>query len=342
VTIEDLQGTIELVIFPKTWDKTRALCEQGKVLVVDGKVDSSSQPPKILVDEIKTEVTFYDSAPAPLEKGRQTGPASRAPQHAAAKGTGAAPRPVTAQPMPPAMHAPSNDFIPDPDDGLDGAPPPPEFPPDWENYTAPNRQYGFSAPATPDAAFFPAQPAEKTDEGSQPADKAPVRDDQNAASVIADTVITEPLPEAVAAAWSAPVAEPVEYPAPRVDLIPEAGLTLSAVIESLELERPTLPPILPPQRIPAREENALPPQLISILLRPSGNPERDRRRIKHIYGILISYPGSDHFSFRIFENGKGYLLDFPNDTTRVCPDMLERLKKLIGEDSWRVEPLVYQ
>jgi hypothetical protein len=77
-------------------------------------------------------------------------------------------------------------------------------------------------------------------------------------------------------------------------------------------------------------------------MRPSGNPERDRRRIKHIYGILISYPGTDRFSFRIFENGRGYLLDFPNDTTRVCPDMLERLKKLIGEDSWRVEPLVYQ
>ena len=139
-----------------------------------------------------------------------------------------------------------------------------------------------------------------------------------------------------------PVAELVESPAPRVDLIPEAGLTLSAVIELLELERPTLPPVLPPQVISAPDVGNTPPQLISILMRPSGNPERDRRRIKHIFGILISYPGSDHFSFRIFENGKGYLLDFPNDTTRVCPDMLERLKKLIGEDSWRVEPLVYQ
>jgi hypothetical protein len=119
-------------------------------------------------------------------------------------------------------------------------------------------------------------------------------------------------------------------------------LTLSAVIESLELERPPLPPVLPPQVISAPDVSNTPPQLISILMRPSGNPERDRRRIKHIYGILISYPGSDRFSFRIFENGKGYLLDFPNDTTRVCPDMLERLKRLIGEDSWRVEPLVYQ
>ena len=211
----------------------------------------SSQPPKILVDEIKTEVTFYDSAPAPLEKkkGRQTD--SRITRISACcrqRNSNCIPT-GTAQPAPPAMHAPVDDFIPDPDDGLDGAPPPPEFPPDWENYTVPNRQYGFSAPATPDAAFFPAQPAEKTDEESQPAAKAPVSDDQNAASVGPDTVIAEPLPELVAAASSVPVAEPVEYPAPRVDLIPEAGLTLSAVIESLELERPTLPPILPLQSL---------------------------------------------------------------------------------------------
>ncbi len=332
VTIEDLQGNIELVIFPKTWDKSRGLCEQGKVIVVDGKVDSSSQPPKILVDEIKTEVTFYNSAPAPIEnkKGKQAAPVSRASRPAPANGP-------AASPVPPVLHAPANDFIPDPDDGLDGAPPPPEFPPDWENYTAPHRQYGFSAPATPDAAFFPAQTEEKTSEESQPAAVV-----SNGTPVPEIPLSEEPLPEPVAASAVEPNFEQVDIPPAHADLIPEAGLTLSAVIESLELERPPLPAVLPPRSFSTPESDNTPPQLISILLRPSGNPERDRRRIKHIYGILISYPGSDHFSFRIFENGKGYLLDFPNDTTRVCSDMLERLKKLIGEDSWRVEPLVYQ
>jgi DNA polymerase-3 subunit alpha len=342
MTIEDLQGSIELVIFPKTWDKTRGLCEQGKVIVVDGKVDSSSQPPKILVDVIKTEVTFYDSAPAPLDKGKQTGPASHAPQPPPAKQSAATSRPVTAQPAPLVMRPHADDFIPDPDDGLDGAPPPPEFPPDWENYTAPNRQYGFSAPATPDAAFFPAQPAEKIEEEPQAGATASAGDSQKVEAVSEIPAVVESLPEPVAAASSEPVVEMSDPPSARTDLIPDVGLTLRAVIESLELERPTLPPILPPQIFSVREEDNTPPQLISILMRPSGNPERDRRRIKHIYGILISYPGSDRFSFRIFENGKGYLLDFPNDTTRVCQDLLERLKRLIGEDSWRVEPLVYQ
>jgi DNA polymerase III subunit alpha len=344
VTIEDLQGPIELVIFPKTWDKTRTLCEQGKVLVIDGKVDSSSQPPKILVDEIKTEVTYYDGVLPPLDKGKgkQNASASRASQPVPARSTAAAPRPVTAQPNPPVTRMPADDFISDPDDGLDGAPPPPEFPPDWENYTAPNRQYGFSAPATPDAAFFPAQSAEKIEEEPQAGATTPAGDSQKVEPVSEISAVVESLPEPVAAASSEPEPEIADPPFTRTELIPDAGLTLSAVIESLELERPPLPPVLLPQVISAPDFGNTPPQLISILMRPSGNPERDRRRIKHIYGILISYPGSDRFSFRIFENGKGYLLDFPNDTTRVCPDMLERLKRLIGEDSWRVEPLVYQ
>ena len=177
VSIEDLQGTIELVIFPKTWDKTRGLCEQGKVIVVDGKVDFSSQPPKILVDDIKTEVTFYDGVLVPLDKGKgkQNSSAARSPRPVSSTNTAAALQQVTAQPTPAVTRMPADDFVPDPDDGLDSAPPPPEFPPDWENYTAPNRQYGFSVPATPDAAFFPAQPAEKIEEEPQPAAKAPVR-----------------------------------------------------------------------------------------------------------------------------------------------------------------------
>jgi DNA polymerase-3 subunit alpha len=342
VTIEDLQGPIELVIFPRTWDKTRALCEQGKVVVVDGKVDSSGQPIKILVDEIRTEVTFYEAAPARIgnKKTAPVTPTATTSQRVPAKGTAPAPKPVAAAPTPrPAVNAPVDDFIPDPDDGLDGAPPPPEFPPDWENYTSPNRQYGFGVPTAPEPAFFPAQPVERADEEPKPAGTPPEAE-ASAAPIVEQPAAEQSVPEPEA--MSEPAAEIFEPVSAHADLIPEAGLALAAIIESLEIERPALPPVVPPPPMSSPEPDNAPPQLISILMRPCGSPERDRRRIKHIYGILISYPGKDRFSFRIFENGKGYLLDFPNDTTRVCPDMLERLKKLIGEDTWRVEPLVYQ
>lgn len=90
------------------------------------------------------------------------------------------------------------------------------------------------------------------------------------------------------------------------------------------------------------EDQKHPPKQITVLLRSTGDRERDRRRIKTIYGTLISFHGRDRFSFQIFENGSGHLLDFPNDTTRMCPEMLERLMKLMGEESWRVEEITFQ
>ena len=102
---------------------------------------------------------------------------------------------------------------------------------------------------------------------------------------------------------------------------------------------------LPSLYIPLAQEETdkdHPPQQITVTLRSTGDREHDKRRIRTIFGTLISFHGRDRFSFRIFENGKGHLIDFPNDTTRVCTEVLERLKKLIGEESWRVEEITFQ
>jgi hypothetical protein len=62
------------------------------------------------------------------------------------------------------------------------------------------------------------------------------------------------------------------------------------------------------------------------LLRPSGDNDRDRRRIKNAYGILIPTHGKGHFQFQVLENGKGHLINFPNDATCIGLDMFDRLK----------------
>ena len=48
------------------------------------------------------------------------------------------------------------------------------------------------------------------------------------------------------------------------------------------------------------------------------------------------------FSFQTSKDGKSEIIEFPNDTTRVCPEMLERLKKLMGKESWSVEEITFQ
>jgi hypothetical protein len=113
------------------------------------------------------------------------------------------------------------------------------------------------------------------------------------------------------------------------------------------VESPPTQPVdaLPSLYIPLAQEEQdkeHPPQQITVMLRSTGDRERDKRRIKTIYGTLISFHGRDRFSFHIFENGKGHLIDFPNDTTRVCTEVLDRLKKLMGEESWRVEEITFQ
>jgi hypothetical protein len=83
------------------------------------------------------------------------------------------------------------------------------------------------------------------------------------------------------------------------------------------------------------------PQQITVRLRATGDKERDRRRIKTIYGTLISFHGPDRFSFHIFEDGQAVLLDFPGESTRICPEMLTRLEKLTGETNWTVEDITF-
>jgi hypothetical protein len=81
------------------------------------------------------------------------------------------------------------------------------------------------------------------------------------------------------------------------------------------------------------------PRQITLSLHSTGSHERDKRRIKTLHGLLTAQPGQDKFSFQIFENDKGYLIDFPHHNTRICPELLEQIKNLIGKEIWRVEDI---
>lgn len=51
--IEDLQGSVELVIFPSAWERMGALVKMESIILVEGKVDQAQSEPKVLVDVIK-------------------------------------------------------------------------------------------------------------------------------------------------------------------------------------------------------------------------------------------------------------------------------------------------
>ena len=307
VTVEDIQGNIELVLFPRTWGQYREQLTVGQIIIVEGKVDTGSTPPKILVDTVRTEIKILEPLDsAPLSK----------PTPAPVQESSSQPKPdshvkdlkiKSTQPKPLTKNIPTTPTVPPPirqiaeksvesyvaDSDLDGMPPPPDnFPDDWDTQWQPSFEEVVIA-SKPEPKF------KKSEEITPP------------------RLMVSPL-----------IGETEEGSEQEHD---EA--TREAVVTSLKS-------IYIP--IAKEEDKKHPPKQITVMLRSTGDRDRDRRRIKTIFGTLISFHGRDRFSFQIFENGSGHLIDFPNDTTRVCPEMLERLKKLMGEESWRVEEITFQ
>jgi DNA polymerase-3 subunit alpha len=54
--IEDLQGTVEVVIFPRLWEETRDLWEPEHILVVRGRVSVRGREPSILAESVTNEI----------------------------------------------------------------------------------------------------------------------------------------------------------------------------------------------------------------------------------------------------------------------------------------------
>ncbi|MCI0550695.1 MAG: OB-fold nucleic acid binding domain-containing protein [Anaerolineae bacterium] len=314
VTLEDIQGNIELVLFPRTWEKTRVQLTVGQIVIVEGKVDMNSTPPKVLVDTIRTEIKILESldassplsaneppltkpAPAPVQKATPT------PKHPPINTPSTrVPAPQIAESMP--AYSVGQDAIPPYDDIP--PPPPDNFPDGWDSEWQPSFENAELAARPEPVGYTP------------PRDLAA----QSVEEIKEDT------------------AESTADKQEQVEAVHEA-LAVQP-IESLPNETLSMPPSLYVPLAKEEKDKEHRPQQITVTLRSTGDKEWDKRRIKSIYGTLISFHGRDRFSFQIFENGSGHLIDFPNDTTRVCPEMLERLKKLMGQESWRVEEITFQ
>jgi DNA polymerase-3 subunit alpha len=65
VTVEDLQGAVELVVFTRVWDRVGPWLQSEHIVVVTGKVDAERGDPKLLVQEIRTLESYPVAAPPP-------------------------------------------------------------------------------------------------------------------------------------------------------------------------------------------------------------------------------------------------------------------------------------
>jgi DNA polymerase-3 subunit alpha len=302
-TLEDVQGNLELVVFPRTWEKSGRLFEADKVLAVEGKVDTEGGDPKILVDTVEeiTEATLkahlaaVQAAP-PVDR---PGAAARAP-------SAAAPAPAaTGRAHAVAESAPEWDE--------ESVPPPPDID-DWDMLPPP----GLESAEWEKSTRVVAPPA--------------------AAATVAPGAPVRPVQSAAAA--------PMPAPQPRAEIHLEVMETRSEPPARVDpLPAVPAPPayILSPTPLVSRQaERDDQPKMVTILLRSSGDKERDVRRLKCIHGALVSCPGKDRFAVHIFEGGRGYLLEFPNESTGAGPELMSKLIKFTSEENIRIDPIPLQ
>jgi DNA polymerase-3 subunit alpha len=60
-SIEDIQGTIDLVLFPNTWKQYGDLVRFDEIIFIRGKADANGGDTKVLVDQVSTQITQIES-----------------------------------------------------------------------------------------------------------------------------------------------------------------------------------------------------------------------------------------------------------------------------------------
>ncbi|MCZ7545249.1 MAG: DNA polymerase III subunit alpha [Anaerolineae bacterium] len=73
-----------------------------------------------------------------------------------------------------------------------------------------------------------------------------------------------------------------------------------------------------------------------VVFRRTGDPARDKRRLKRIHGLLTRYPGADRFSLIVEDEGRRVRVDFPNHTTHYCAELASELGSLLGAEAVQV------
>lgn len=68
VSVEDLSGTIEVVVFPRLYEETRDLWAEDRLVVIKGKADFRDERPTVICDAAREYDPLIDGLPRPIEE----------------------------------------------------------------------------------------------------------------------------------------------------------------------------------------------------------------------------------------------------------------------------------
>ena len=322
VTLEDLQGNIDLVVFPRTWAKYQELFDWDAIIMVEGRVDTYGAEPKILVESVTTELKHVKPLEDPRSQQKVSSQNTRqetSPQSRPLPEAQIAPNPVRPKVAEEVGHY--SPPLTDEEWEDDGPPPPEAFPPGWNDEfdlipaKAPVEAYSELISAATSLANQDLAEEKPENEGSPTPEKEPEAEPASSE--------TEAL--------SMPVETPLQGSA-EVTSDPAEPVVIAKVLEKV------VSPIIPP--MPTTDGKDI--NMVTVVLRPRVDKVRSNLLLRRVFGLMISYPGNDRFAFHIFEGGRGHLLEFPNLTTGLNPELIARLNELVGPENVRIEPITFQ
>lgn len=306
--IEDLEGSVEVTIFPRTWEQTREVWEEDNLVVLQGKVDVRNDRAQVICEKARV----YQ----PEEDTPATSPDAPAP--GTGEGQGAQGERADTPFPPPAIGGVEHPVPP----GQDAAP---------ANGISNLRAEEPSVPEPP-----------SPEDGSDLTPHSSIAAVRETGPVVSDQVTPSPSP--VTPPEEAPIEPRSLPPQQRSESVSESGLSKGepAPMNDPADARPRSSPVLTSSNHEPRTqalpfERDEPAYHLLITLKRTDDEEADIQRIGKVYDILTQYKGHDEFSLIVINGGSGVRLDFPNDTTRYCVSLLKSLEAVVGCDAIKVE-----
>jgi DNA polymerase III subunit alpha len=337
IRLEDLQGSVEVTVFPKLYQATRAVWVADKIVIVTGKVDVRNGRVGVLADSVRdyvegmsitedTDSVAYRYKNGELAGRPQVRGAERAASNVGAPNAGAAnaatpsagPRRVNEPPAAARYTAPKRGgYAPASYDGPEGD--------DDSGYD------GDDSPFAGDNPFAGEEPGWFGQDGDDDAPVThatpPVRPAPGA--VPPATAIGKPANGGVVNGQKnagAPITAPASLPAPTHDAPKPAAVT------------PAQPAATAAASSPAAPATPAGPRNVRITFRRSQSLESDRKRLSDLLDLLAKFEGPDRFVIIVEANAAArYQLDFPDNHTRWCKDLQTELTQKFGAGAWQVE-----
>ena len=295
--LEDLYGRVELTIFPRTWEEYQDKIQRDKVVVVWGKAEvREGNAPKLLVERVSDSLTRAMSADG--------APTYAVAAEASYMGESSAP-PVNQVRE---QRTVSYDALPEPDFVPDG----PTMANDYDIW-APDG----SLLSPPDAPTSVASVADIVPPMTQASNVEPPKMES----------VPQAEPVVALKVAEAPVAsrEPMPSVAPAMQGVETYGTAVAEPLPAPRVQAAAKPPV----RASTDEFQTSLTSFLTVVIRRCGDASQDVARLEAVHQTLLTFKGKQRFSICLRNAGRrDVTLDFPNDTTRDCPELRQKLAQL--------------